>query len=129
MFPSNLKPDSATIVGLLTAGGVYAIYSQSNPSIADLRTAMPHNEDAEKARKHSAIASAALIAAVFLIARDINSYIISGVALVAIDTMHKHANAVHPATGKIDASGDGQTIAPGLAVAYPMPEYSSEEAV
>lgn len=128
MFPSNLKPDSATIVGVLTAGGVYAIYNQSMPNVTDLRTAMPHNEDAEKARKHSAIASALLIGAVFVVARDLNSYIISGVALVAIDAMYKHANAVHPATGKIDASGDGQTIAPGLAQAYPVPEYSTDAA-
>src|SRR5690349_19066381 len=98
-------PDSGTVVGLLTAAGVYLIYNNSLPNIADERSADPHNNDLEAARKGAAYKSAALLGLVFLVARDVNSYIISGAALVGIDYMHKHANAVHPMTGKLDASG------------------------
>lgn len=99
---SRLKPDTATMVGLLTAGGVYLIYNNALPTVADVRTADPHDGDVEAARKAATWKGLALIGAVFLVARDLNSYIISGSALIGIDLMYKHANAVHPATGKID---------------------------
>src|SRR4051794_20044260 len=111
---SSLTPESATVVGLLSAVGVYLIYSDSLPGIADERTAEPHNADLESSRKGAAWKSAALIAGVFLVARDVNSYIISGIALVGIDYMHKHANAVHPATGKLDIGTGGMSVAPDL---------------
>jgi hypothetical protein len=120
---SKLKPDSATGIGLATAVGVYLIYNNALPNTTDIRAAHPHNEDVETCRKHAAWESAALLGLVFLVSRDLNSYIIAGVALIGIDLMHKHANAVSPATGKIDTSGGGVTIAPGLSSAYPMPDY------
>lgn len=125
---SNLNPDSATMVGLLTAAGVYLIYNNSLPNIADIRTAEPHNMDLEASRKGAAWKSAALLGVVFLVARDVNSYIISGAALVGIDYMHKHANAVHPATGKVDTSGGGMSVAPELATEYSLPDYSENAA-
>jgi len=124
---SRLKPDSATTVGVITAAGVFLIYQNALPAATDVRSAMPHNEDVEAARKHAAWMSVALIGVVFLVARDLNSYIISGAALVGIDLMHKHANAVHPNTGKLDTGNSGLSIAPGLENAYPMPEYADSE--
>jgi hypothetical protein len=124
---SRLQPDSATTVGLLTAAGVYLIYNNALPNAADVRSAMPHNDDVDKLRRQAAFKSAALIGLVFLVARDLNSYIISGAALVGTDYMYKHANAIHPATGQMDTGGGGMTIAPGLAEAYPMPSYDDAE--
>jgi len=128
MALSRLKPDSATLTGILTAAGVFLIYQNAVPAATDVRSAMPHNQDVETARKHAAYMSAALIGVVFLVARDLNSYVISGAALVGIDLMHKHANAVHPTTGKLDTGNSGLSIAPGLENAYPMPEYADSEA-
>lgn len=118
-FRSRLRPDSATSVGLLTAAGVYLIYNNALPSIADIRSATPHDNDAEKARKHAAWMSAALVVGVFLIARDFNSFIISGGSLVGIDMMHKHANTVDPQSGKADV---GATT--NVAQIHPLPEYA-----
>lgn len=115
-------PDSATMVGLLTAAGVYLIYTNATPNLTDLRAAPPHDKDAESTRKQAAWVSAALVAGVFLIARDLNSYIISGAALVAIDYMFKHGNGINPGTGKLDTRPD--TVAPSLSTAYPMPDYA-----
>ena len=83
--------DSATTIGVLTAAGVYLIFNNALPSIADIRTAPEHNGDVEQSRKHAAIMSAILVGGVFVIARDLNSYIISGAALVGLDLMYKHA--------------------------------------
>lgn len=116
---SRLRPDSATSVGVLTAAGVYLIYNNAVPSIADVRAAPAYDQDAETARKHAAFVSAALIGVVFLVARDLNSYIISGAALFAIDAMHKHAGAVNPSTGKVE-SPEG---AGSISSVHPMPVY------
>lgn len=126
---SFLSPDGATTVGLLTAAGVYLVYNNALPSVVDIRSAPPHDNDVEAARKHAAIKSAALIGVVFLVARDLNSYIISGAALVGIDLMYKHANAVHPATGKIDSSSGAASIAPSIGAdsTYPMPSYTEDD--
>lgn len=123
---SNLaSPDSGTMVGLLTAAGVYLIYNNALPSVADVRTANPDDQDADTARKHATLASVGLVAVVFLVARDINSYIISGAALVGIDLMYKHANQVNPASGKVDMSTSASSIAPGL---QSLPDYGEDAA-
>jgi len=109
------------MVGILTAAGVYLIYNNALPSAADIRTTPADNPDVESARKAAAWKSAALITLVFLVARDLNSYIISGGALIGIDYMYKHSNMVVPGTGKLTGSGGG-------AMVYPMPEYDSGEA-
>jgi hypothetical protein len=109
---SRLQPDSATMVGLLTAAGVYLIYSNSLPTMADIRLGPPNDNDVEATRKSAAWKSAVLIGLVFLVARDLNSYIISGGALVGIDYMYKHHNAIEPSTGRLDG-GTPMTIAPG----------------
>ena len=127
-FLSKL-PDSGagTTVGLLTAAGVYLIYNNALPTTADV-TASPSNDNTiEQCRKKAAWESIALIGVVFLVARDLNSYIISGAALVAMDLAYKHSNAVHPATGKVDRSSDAASIdsdAPNAAV-YSLPEYGT----
>jgi hypothetical protein len=118
---SRLKtPDSATMVGLATAAGVYLIYQNALPSVTDIISANPHDDSVEKARKMAAIKSAVLVGLVFVISRDVNSYIISGAALLGIDYLHKHANATDPATMKLEQSG-AASIAPTSS--YPLPQY------
>lgn len=124
MLSKLTNVDSGTVVGLFTAAGVYLIFNNALPNVTDIRGAMPHNNDVEKARKTAAWEAAGLVGLVFLVARDLNSYIISGAALVGIDLMYKHANAVHPATGKVDTSNSGQSVSN----VYPLPEYSDQEA-
>jgi|SRR5215831_3362418 len=110
---SRLQPDSATSVGILTAVGVYLIYNNALPNTADVRLAPPNNSDVESARKAAAWKSAGLITLVFLVARDLNSYIISGGALVGIDYLYKHANAIQPTTGKFETGGTYNAM-PGM---------------
>jgi hypothetical protein len=121
---SRLAPDSATTVGILTAMGVYLIYNDALPNGTDIRAAAPHDDDVDRARRHAAWISAGLVASVFLVARDLNSYIISGAALVGIDYFYKHQNATHPVTGRLDA-GQQLSAVPGEAGAYSLPDYSA----
>jgi hypothetical protein len=119
---SKLQPDTATSVGILSAVGVYLIYQNSLPNLADIRLAPANDNTVEKARKAAAWKSAGLITIVFLVARDLNSYIISGAALVGLDYMYKHSNAVNGTTGKLDTSaGGGSPVAQ-----YPMAAYDTD---
>lgn len=125
---SRLKPDSATMVGILTALGVYMIYNNALPSATEIRTANANNPDVESARKAAAWKSALLISGVFLVARDLNSYIISGASLVGLDYIYKHSNSINPNTKQVDMSSSGLSVAPGLSDAYAMPDYSEDAA-
>lgn len=120
-----LSADSGTMVGLLTAAGVYLIYNNALPSLSDIRVSDPHDGDVEVERKHATWMGAALVGVVFLISRDLNSYIISGAALVGIDLMYKHANAVHPGTGKVHTVSSGASL--GNTDAYAIPEYATDQ--
>lgn len=121
---SRLKPDSATTVGILTAAGVYLIYSQSVPNVTDVRVNDANDEAVDTARKHAAWLSAALIVGVFVVARDLNSYIISGAALVGVDYIYKHNNAYDPHTGKL-SGGDVRDISISDNVVHPLPTYDT----
>ena len=114
------------MVGLLTAAGVYLIYQNALPSTADIREAAPHDQTIESERKKAAWESVLLIGGVFLVSRDVNSYIISGIALVGIDYMHKHANAIHPHTQTVDVNGGADSVAPDMADQYALPDYTDE---
>jgi|SRR5215475_5285896 len=116
---SKLQPDTATSVGILTAVGVYLIYQNALPNMSDIRLAPPDNQDVEKSRRAAAWKSAGLITLVFLVARDLNSYIISGGALIGLDYMYKHSNMIQPATGKLETGGAPSMMAGGQ---YPLPE-------
>lgn len=123
---SRLQPDSATMVGLLTAAGVYLIYNNALPTLADVREAPPNNSTIESARKSAAWKSAALVGVVFMVARDLNSYVISALSLVGIDYMYKHHNAIEPTTGKLDAPSLGagsQSTGAQVSNVFPMESY------
>jgi hypothetical protein len=127
---SVLKPESSVTVGLAEAAAVYVIYTAALPNHADIRSAPPHKTDIEGARKHAAWKAASVLALVFLITQDVNSALIGGAALAGIDLLAKHANGVHPATGKLADAGPAQLPvqqdngAAGNETAYPMPDYA-----
>lgn len=115
-----LKPDSATMVGLLTAAGVFLIYNNAVPTTANIRASVQHDADVEASRKKAAWESVALIAVVFAVARSVDSYIISGAALIGIDYIVKHENAINPNTQQVDTGTE--TMDASL---HPLPDYST----
>jgi hypothetical protein len=124
-----LKPPESITVGLAEAAAIYVIYGSALPNHADIRSAPAHNTDIEAARKKAAWTSAAVLGFVYLLTRDLNSFLLGGLALGGIDFLTKHANGVNPQTGKL-ATASGGSIASAPAdpgdnsTAYPMPDYS-----
>lgn len=123
---SVLKPESSITIGLAEAAAVYVVYQSALPNHADIRSADAHNTDVEATRKRAAWKCASILGLVFLITQDVNSFLIGGAALAGIDLMVKHANAVHPATGKIAGSTE-QAQAVELDTATPLPDYSDAQ--
>lgn len=118
------SPEGSITVGLAEAAAVYAIYQSALPAHADIRSADPHNNTVEAARKAAAWKSASVLGLVFLITHDLNSFLIGGLALGGIDYMAKHANAVHPATGKLSGP-DPSNVQND--VAFPLPSYADTQ--
>jgi hypothetical protein len=118
-------PEGSITIGLGEAAAVYAIYGASLPNHADIRSADPHNFDIEAARRAAAWKSAAILGLVFLITQDLNSFLIGGAALGGIDWMTKHANGIHPATGKL-AGREPHGVADND-VAFPMHDFSDDQ--
>jgi hypothetical protein len=119
-------PENSMTVGLAEAAAVYVIYQSAMPNHSDIRTADPHNTDIEASRKRAAWKAASILGLVFLITQDLNSFLIGGAALGGIDLMVKHANAVHPATGKI-AGAQAPAGGMELETAMPLPDYSDAQ--
>jgi hypothetical protein len=117
-------------IGLAEAAAIYTIYNAALPNHADIRSAPANDATIEAARKAAAWKCAAVLGFVFLISRDVNSFLIGGLALGGIDYLSKHSNGINPKTGKLSAApaaGGTITAAGGPSgdnsAAYPMPEY------
>lgn len=115
-------PEGSITVGLAEAAAVYAIYQSALPNHADIRSADPHNTDVEATRKRAAWKAGAVLGLVFLVTQDLNSFLIGGLALAGIDIMVKHANAVHPETGKL--AGPAAVLPGDNEAAFPLPDYA-----
>lgn len=111
-------PENAITIGIAEAVAVYAIYQAALPAHTDIRAADPHNTDVEASRKRAAWMSAGVLGLVFLMTRDVNSFLIGGFTLAGVDFMVKHANAVHPATGKM--AGPSDFVQADNDVAFPL---------
>jgi hypothetical protein len=126
---SKLNPSNSVMTGLANGAIVIAIYQHSmGAGILDMRTAQPHNTDIETSRKQAAYLSAAVLSVVFLLTRDRNAAMIGGLVLAGVDLTVKHANAVSPETGKIQAEAGSVSIDPSMAQVYPMPDYGNDDA-
>jgi hypothetical protein len=120
-------PEGSITIGLAEAAAVYVIYQSALPNHADIRAADPHNTDVESSRRAAAWKAASILGLVFLITQDLNSFLIGGAALAGIDYMVKHANGVHPATGKL-AGPNEQSPPADNDVAFPVPDYADQQA-
>jgi hypothetical protein len=111
-----------TMIGVLVGIVDVEIWRHFVPSVADIRTAEPFNSDIEAAERTALIAGTLFTLVVAGFTRSLEVFAIGGLALVALDYSVKHANAVHPATGKMAAP---MPTASGLSESYPMPDYAN----
>ena len=100
-----LKPEGSLTAGVATMAIVYAVYSHSLPTQAEMHATSPNDDNIEAGRKKAVITSAAMVAAISLIAKDPVIFILGSFTAVGLDFMARHANASSPVTGKLVAYG------------------------
>ncbi|MGH2866768.1 MAG: hypothetical protein ACRDNK_04250 [Solirubrobacteraceae bacterium] len=121
-----LKPEGSLTLGVATAGLVYGVYAISVPNTAQMHATQPNDINIEAGRKKAAWTSAAVVAAVSLMARDKTIFVLGGMILIALDWHARHANAVSPDTGQlVDTNGyvPAQTSVP---MTDQAPAYGTE---
>jgi hypothetical protein len=119
-------PEGGVMAGLITAAAVALIYNSALPLDVDIRANGQANDNMiDAARKGAAVKSSGLVALVFLITRDLNTFIIGGATIVGLDYYAKHHNAVNPNTGKFDTGS--QNVAPSNV--FSLPDYGASESM
>jgi hypothetical protein len=106
LHKSILKPEGSIVAGIATAALVYGVYTANVGNIATLHASPSGDTNGRAARKKAAIESVTVVAAVSLLARDINIFILGGGVIVLLDWHARHAVESHPETGQLaDSTG------------------------
>lgn len=94
------------------------IFQHNLPPAVDVRSVPAYNQDVESAERLALMESTALTLLVAGFARSLDTFIVAGAIVVAVDFAFKYLNAVNPDTGKIHGaqsnSANGQ---------HPLPDY------
>jgi hypothetical protein len=99
------------------------IFMHNMPPVTDVRAADPYNPQVESAERTALLETTALTLLVAGFARSMETFIIGGAVIIAVDFTFKHANAVNPSTNKMapDAVSAGGSL-------HPLPDYSVAQA-
>src|SRR5215469_645893 len=116
----------ATSVGVMVGIVDVVLWRHFVPNMSDVRTAQPFNTDVESAERTALVVGTIFTLVVAGFARSAEVFAIGGLTLVALDFATKHANAVHPDTGKMAGMGPGD-VSSGASQSFPMPDYASAE--
>jgi hypothetical protein len=123
---SILNPSQSVAIGVGIGAVDVFVFQQHLPPMADVRTANPHNDDVDAARRQATGLCIAINGLVSVMTRDWNVFLIGGVVTVGLSYLTVHANALNPVTGKLDAGGAGGASINPEEAAYNLPDYSAD---
>lgn len=109
---SVFKPEGSIIAGIATGALVWGIYAKDLPDTATVHATDPGDVNIDLARKKATRTAAAAVAAVSLLSRDVNVFVLGASFLFILDFNARHANASNPQTGELVTQGYG--YGPGL---------------
>lgn len=101
----NLKPNDELMAASFAVASVLAIFQIDAPKLADVKSDMPGNPFTHRGVKSAVLTSAALVTGMALLAKSPTVYVAGGLTIAIEGWKFYHANAVHPATGKVSQSG------------------------
>ena len=116
---------NAVQVGVLVGVGNMLIYQHFLPPVADVKAADQFNQDLEKSERTALLVSVAFTALVSGFVRSWDTFLTAGIVIVGIDFATKHAIAIHPDTGTMQAPGE--TAASDDGSVHPLPSYQMSE--
>lgn len=120
---SVLKPEISIPAALALGVAVYGIFQVNLPNLTEVRAADMGNKDVESAERAATWESAGLVSTISLISKDPTIFLVGGAITLALAWKYRHANMVHPATGR--ATGPLTTAA---AVGAQMPSAAPQTA-
>jgi len=120
-FKSILKPEGSITIGIATGVLVWAIFERSLPNMAVMNATPANDINLEAGRKTAALTSAAVLAGVTLLTRDVDVFILGSSVLIALDWHARIGNARSPETGSLvspagaglSGQGSGESFTPG----------------
>lgn len=104
-FKSVLKPEGSIVAGFATVGVVAGIYQLDVGPVTGVHLSRPYDGAASSAIRKAGYTSLIAVAGLTLLARDPNIAILGGAAIIAFHAHYRHANMVHPDTGRIVPPG------------------------
>lgn len=102
--PPGYKPADSLTISLATAAGVMVIYNAKVGPVADVHASIPGDISINASIKKAGWEALALVAAMTLLSRDLNTTILGGAAIILEHTMHLHAEMASPASGEVTPS-------------------------
>lgn len=100
-------------MGLAVGALVGMFYQHAMPTLIDHRVGDPEDPHAASALKTVTITSAGVVTAVALIAKDPTVFVIGGAVVIGMNLWHRHANLVHPETGRATTFSPAMAGDPG----------------
>jgi len=110
----------AVEVGVLAGVANLLIFQHFMPPIADVKTGDQFNPLIEGSERTALLVSVASTALISGFVRSWDTFLVGGAIIVGIDFAYKHANAVHPDTGTMQAPG---SISMADGALHPLPSY------
>lgn len=101
LFKTFLKPSESVMASVATVGLVVAAYQYSLPSVAEVQATDAHDGNVTTSRKKAMFTAVGVASGMFLLTHDVNTFTAGGITLIALDWSYRHANSVHPGTGKL----------------------------
>jgi len=104
-----LKPEASLMVGLASATVAYGVFQAGLPRAVDVRSVRESDPDLDAAERTAAWISAATVAGISLMARDMTVFIIGGSAVIGLTWWYRHSNMVIPELGMAVPKFGGET--------------------
>jgi hypothetical protein len=101
LFSPRISGDNSIVTSLATVAVVVAIYQAKVGPVSDVHATAPNDGNIAASIKKAGWQSLGVVAAISLLAGDMNIIILGGAAVVAEELSYRHANMTHPATGQI----------------------------
>jgi hypothetical protein len=111
----------AVELGVLAGVANLLIYQHFMPPVSDVKTADQFNPIIESSERTALLLSVGATALIATFVKSWDTFLIGGAIIVGIDFAYKHANAVHPDTGTMQAPGSTDMSGGNL---HPLPDYA-----
>jgi hypothetical protein len=121
----RLSGENSIIASLATVGLVIGVYQTTVGPISDVHATEPHDINLTKSMRKAGWLAFATVAAIGLLAKDMNIIILGGATIIVEELGYRHALMSNPATGQIQSTPSAYLPAgaPGSGTLAAMPGH------